>query len=177
MNMHEPGFTSMPIRGVMPGENVNRVGHGDWQTVSAEVPPVAPQEVPTSSTFEGTWYPSVIDSTHISLTPGFIYDGVTSHFPSVSSIAVHATALRYIYLVCSLTSTTVDGFVTGGTVDATPTVSAYSSTQTNTNTTAYILLLTWQAGAVVQRYAYWNLACQLRNINTGDVSFQYWVCS
>jgi len=131
----------------------------------------------SSSTFKGAWYPSREAANLLNLTAGLLYDGVTTHFPQVTNITIHPEALRYIYLVCTLTPTTVDGFVTGGTVNATPVITAYSSTQTNTNTTAYILLFTWQAGALLQRYAYWNMACQLRNVNTGDVSFQHWVCS
>jgi hypothetical protein len=64
-------------------------------------------------------------------------------------------------------------------VDATPTIDlTATSFPANTNTAGYILLCTWQAGALVDRYALtFTLACELlqkRSGSVGDVTFNYW---
>jgi hypothetical protein len=119
------------------------------------------------------WTPSAASSTSINLTAGSISDGVTTRTPNVSAIAVSATALQYIYLVCTLNVTRVDGFVTGGTVTA-ASISAYSGIQTNSDTTGYILLCTWQAGAIVDRFRYWSIECQINDNGGGGTAFNTW---
>jgi hypothetical protein len=126
-----------------------------------------------SSSFRGAWYPTKVNDELINLTPGSITDGVTTRTPTVTNIVVSATAPQYIYLVCGLTPTIVDGYVTGGTIDS-ATVQAFGSLQTNTNTTGYILLFTWQAGVLGARYKYFSFQGELGNRNTGDTVFRVW---
>lgn len=121
--------------------------------------------------FRGCWAPSAIDSTHIKLTGGTFTCG-TIFTPSVSSVSVHATSLNYVYLRATLSPTTVDGFVTGGSATA-ATVLSSTSTLTSDNTYGYILLCTWQAGAVVSRYEFFSLKARLGNANVGDVVFEH----
>jgi hypothetical protein len=125
------------------------------------------------SSAEYAWTPTAASSTSINLTAGSISDGVTTRTPTVTGISVHATDLQYVYLVCTLSPTLTDGFVTGGTVTA-AVITAYGSAQTNTNTTGYILLFTWQAGAIVDRFRYWSIECQLNNSGAGDTAFNTW---
>ncbi len=119
------------------------------------------------------WTPSAASSTSINLTAGSISDGFTTRTPTVTGISVHATDLQYVYLVCTLSPTLTDGFVTGGTVTS-AVITAYGSAQTNTNTTGYILLFTWQAGAIVDRFRYWSIECQLNNSGAGNTAFNTW---
>ena len=129
--------------------------------------------------FEGLWRPRIGSSdTQVIITGGSIYDGTTLSTVAEQTISVHATSLNYIYLACGLTATTVDSYVSGGTVApaATPII-ASTSTQANTNTEGYILLCTWQAGALVDRYSYFAYACELlqkRSGSVGDVTFNWW---
>jgi hypothetical protein len=130
--------------------------------------------------FEGLWYPKRGSSdTQLIITGGSIFDGTTLHTVAGATLSVHATSLNYIYLDCGLTATTVDGYVSGGTVDATPTIATSTSAAslTNSNSAGHILLCTWQEGALVDRYAYFTLACELlqkRSGSVGDVTFNYW---
>lgn len=123
--------------------------------------------------FRGLWHPTKVNDEAVKIGAGTLFDGTTLHTIAESTIAVSASALNYIYLVCGLSPTYIDGYVTGGTVTATPTVAAYSSAQVNTNSTAYILLHTWQAGALVQDYAWFGFGTELLNKNVGDVVFNY----
>jgi hypothetical protein len=129
--------------------------------------------------FKGLWYPKRGSSdTQVIITGGSIFDGTTLHTVADATLSVHATSLNYIYLACGLTATTVDSYVSGGTVApaATPII-ASTSTQANTNTEGYILLCTWQAGALVDRYSYFAYACELlqkRSGSVGDVTFNWW---
>jgi hypothetical protein len=125
------------------------------------------------SSAEYAWTPTAASSTSINLSAGSISDGVTTRTPTVTGISVHETDLRYIYLVCTLNATRVDGFVTGGTVTA-ASISAYSAIQTNSDTTGYILLCTWQAGAVVDRFRYWSIECQINDNGGGGTAFNTW---
>jgi hypothetical protein len=129
--------------------------------------------------FKGLWYPKRGSSdTQVIITGGSIFDGTTLSAVAGATLTVHASSLNYIYLECDLTKTTVDSYVSGGTVApaSTPITSA-TSMPSNTNTKGYILLCTWQAGALVDRYAYFALACELlqkRSGSVGDVTFNYW---
>ena len=142
---------------------------------------VIPRGAPDSSggTFKGLWYPKKgASDTQVIITGGSIFDGTTLHTVADATLSVHASSLNYIYLACDLTKTTVDSYVSGGTVApaATPII-ASTSTQANTNTEGYILLCTWQAGALVDRYAYFAFACELlqkRSGSVGDVTFNWW---
>jgi hypothetical protein len=130
--------------------------------------------------FKGLWYPKRGSSdTQVIITGGSIFDGTTLHTVAGATLSVHATSLNYIYLDCGLTATTVDSYVSGGTVNATPTIATSTSAAslTNSNTAGHILLCTWQEGALVDRYAYFTLACELlqkRSGSVGDVTFNYW---
>ena len=127
-------------------------------------------------TFAGVWKPSRgASDTELNVTGGTINDGTTTHIIADAALTVHATSLNYIYLSCALTPTLTDGYVSGGTVDATPTIISSTSVQSNTNSAAYILLCTWQAGALVLRAAWFPYACRLGNSGTGDTLFQYWI--
>lgn len=121
--------------------------------------------------FKGCWFPSAIDSTHIQLTGGSFTCG-SIFTPSVSSVAVDASALTYVYLRATLSATTVDGYVTGGVATA-ATVLGSTTTLTSDNTYGYILLCTWQAGALVDRYEYFSLKARLNNSGVGDVYFEH----
>jgi hypothetical protein len=122
---------------------------------------------------EYAWTPTAASATSINLSAGSISDGVTTRTPTVTGISVHETDLRYIYLVCTLDVTRVDGFVTGGTVTAVS-IAAYSALQTNSDTTGYILLCTWQAGAVVNRFRFWSIECQINDNGGGGTAFNTW---
>lgn len=128
--------------------------------------------------FKGMWYPTRGASiTDLNVTGGRLYDGVTVHTIADAALTVHASSLNYVYLSCGLTKTTVDGWVSGGTVDATPTIATATTFPTNTNTAGYIPLFTWQAGALVDRYAYFSFGCELlqkRSGSIGDVTFNWW---
>ena len=147
--------------------------HGD--RVSFKVAPGA-----AAGEFRGNWHPSAgADAEEVLITGGSIFDGTTLHTVAGATLSVHATSLNYIYLDCGLTATTVDGYVSGGTVDATPTIATSTSAAslTNSNSAGHILLCTWQEGALVDRYAYFTLACELlqkRSGSVGDVTFNYW---
>lgn len=122
---------------------------------------------------EYAWTPKRVNDELIEMSAGSISDGVTTRTPNVSAIAVSATALQYIYLVCTLNVTRIDGFVTGGTVTA-ASVITYSGIQTNNDTTGYILLCTWQAGAIVDRFRYWSIECQINDNGGGGTAFNTW---
>lgn len=124
------------------------------------------------ASFRGCWYPSIIDSTHIKLTGGTLTCG-TIFTPSVSSVSVDASALNYVYLRATLSATTTDGYVTGGSVTAASILSS-TSTLTSNNTYGYILLCTWQASALVERYEFYSFFGSLQNQGTGDTLFVYW---
>lgn len=131
----------------------------------------------SASSFRGLWYPSKVNNESVKIGAGSLFDGTTFHSVPETTVAVSPTALNYIYLVCNLSATLVDGYVAGGTVSSTPTIARYSSVQPNNNSTGYILLCTWQAGAVVDRYAYFALASELLNKRSGsigDVTFNWW---
>lgn len=125
------------------------------------------------SRFVGCWYPTKVNSELINLTAGSITDGITTYLPDVTYIAVHATNAQYIYLVCTITPTLVDGYVTGGTIDS-ATVQAFSALQTNSNTTGYVLLCSWQAGVIGDRYTFWSLQAEIGNKGSGDAVFRVW---
>jgi hypothetical protein len=132
-----------------------------------------------SGSFVGNWHPTAGDSdTEVIITGGSIYDGTTLSTVAEQTISVHATSLNYIYLECDLTVTTVDSYVSGGTAAPASTPIASATTfPTNTNEKGYILLCTWQRGAVVHRYAYFPFACELlqkRSGSIGDVTFNWW---
>lgn len=110
--------------------------------------------------FKGAWSPSTVDSTHIDLTAGSVTDGVTTFTPTVTNISVHATSLNYVYLECSITPSTDNGFVVGGVITA-ASITSYTTTKTNTNSKAYLLLATWQASALVARYQWYSQALQI----------------
>jgi hypothetical protein len=122
----------------------------------------------------GRWNPSFISSTEISVEVGSISDGVTTYTPDGSSVTVDASALNYVYLECDLTRSLVDGYVAGGTIDDVV-IAAYTTAKTTTNSKGYVLLFTWQAGAVVTRAAHWSMQAELLNSGTGDVVFRTWV--
>lgn len=127
-----------------------------------------------AGSFTGQWAPRRGSSlTELIVGAGTIFDGTTIHSIAEATVTVSASALQYVYLVCTLSPTLIDGYVAGGTITATPSIAAYSSVQTNTNTTGYILLCTWQAGAVVQRYVWFGFVAELLNKNTGDTVFNY----
>lgn len=115
----------------------------------------SPSTVETFNEFEGAWFPSTVDSTHIDLTEGSVNDGFTTFTPTVTGISVHASSLNYVYLECTVSVATTGGYVTGATITA-AIVKAYTTTKTNTNTKAYLLLCTWQAGFTVARYRYYS---------------------
>lgn len=118
------------------------------------------------------WVPTAIDSTHISLTQGSISDGVTERLPDVSSVTVHATDLNYVYLHCEITPSIEDSIVVGGTIDAVDIV-ATTTPQTNDNTDTYVLLCTWQAGALVAQAKFYSFMSELNN-SGGNVLFHTW---
>lgn len=122
--------------------------------------------------FKGNWYPSAIDSTHIKLTGGTITCG-SIFTPSVSSITVHATSLNYIYLRSTLSASSLDGYVVGGSITAASVISS-TSTLTSDNTYGYILLCTWQASALVTQYEFYSFFASLQNQGSGDTLFVYW---
>jgi hypothetical protein len=128
--------------------------------------------------FKGMWYPTRGAAiTNLNVTGGTLYDGVTVHTIAAASLTVHASSLNYVYLSCGLTKATVDGWVSGGTVDATPTIATATSFPANTNTAGYIPLFTWQAGALAAaRGAYFPFVCELlqkRSGSAGDVTFNW----
>lgn len=125
----------------------------------------------TAVDFRGMWYPTAIDSTHVRLTGGSFTCG-SIFTPSVSSISVSSSALTYIYLRATLSPTYVDGYVDGGTATAC-TVMSGSTIPTSNNTYGYILLCSWQAGALVDRYEIFSLKARLNNSGTGDVQFDH----
>lgn len=125
----------------------------------------------TAIDFKGCWYPSAVDSTHIRLTAGSFTCG-SIFTPSVSSISVSSTLLNYIYLRATLSATTTDGYVSGGSATAVDILSG-TSIPVSDNTYGYILLCSWQAGALVDRYEYFSLKARLNNKNVGDVYFEH----
>lgn len=131
----------------------------------------AAQTETTAIDFKGCWYPTAIDSTHVKLTGGSFTCG-SIFTPSVSSISVSSSSLNYIYLRATLSPTTVDGYVDGGSATACIVMSG-TSIPTSDNTYGYILLCTWQAGALVDRYEYFSLKARLNNSGTGNVSFEH----
>ena len=122
------------------------------------------------------WTPTALTSTTLSVDVGTISDGLTTHTPDGSSVTVDASALNYVYLECDLTPDTVDGYVTGGTIDDVA-IAAYTSTKTTTNSKGYVLLFTWQDGALVSRSASLSLQAELLNTGTGNVLFRTWPSS
>jgi hypothetical protein len=126
-----------------------------------------------SGRFVGCWHPTAVNEELINLTAGSITDGITTYLPDVTDITVHATNPQFIYLVCAITADTVDGYVTGGSITS-ATVQAFSSLQTNTDTTGYVLLCTWQEGAIGDRYTFWSLQAEIGNKGSGDVVFRVW---
>lgn len=130
-----------------------------------------------AAAFKGSWYPSSGGSvTSLNVTGGFIADGTTIHTIAATVLTVHAISLNYIYLVCGLNKTTVDSWVSGGVITS-PTIASYTSVQQSDNTTGYIPLFTWQAGALVDRDAYFSFGCELlqkRSGSIGDVTFNWW---
>jgi len=131
----------------------------------------AAQTETTAIDFKGCWYPSAVDSTHIRLTAGSFTCG-SIFTPSVSSISVSSTLLNYIYLRATLSATTTDGYVSGGSATAVDILSG-TSIPVSDNTYGYILLCSWQAGALVDRYEYFSLKARLNNKNVGDVYFEH----
>lgn len=130
-----------------------------------------------ASNFRGLWFPSRVNDESVKIGAGSLFDGTTLHMVPETTVVVSSTALNYIYLVCALSATLVDGYVAGGIVSSTPTISASPSVLANNNTTGYIMLCTWQSGAVVDRFAYFALASELlnkRNGSVGDVTFNWW---
>lgn len=136
-------------------------------------------KVSPSGEFEGMWAARAgSSSTQVIVSGGTIYDGTTLSTVAERTISVHATSLNYIYLECDLTPTTVDSYVSGGTATpaSTPIASA-TSMPSNTNSKGYILICTWQEGALVSRNAYFPFACELlqkRSGSIGDVTFNWW---
>lgn len=127
-----------------------------------------------ASSFRGAWCPTIINDELISLSAGSINDGTSTWTPSVSSIVVTANQLNYIYLHVGLTPSLIDGYVTGGVLSSAA-VQATTSTQTNSNTDAYILLCTVDTSTgTVTRYEWFSFGCQMRNSGVGDVFFNYW---
>ena len=124
----------------------------------------------TAIDFKGCWYPTAIDSTHVKLTGGSFTCG-SIFTPTVTSISVSSSALTYIYLQATLSPTYVDGYVDGGSATA-AIVTSGSSIPTSDNTYGYILLCSWQAGALVDRYAYFSLKARLTNSGSGNVRFE-----
>lgn len=168
-------FADRPLTFAGPGIEINTDTRGQG-TVGLEQGIVVQSRVPQAAAdavFAGAWQPRVVDAATVNIGGGFLYDGTSTHIIAAGDVAVHATALRYVYLVCELDPTYVDTYVVGGTVVATPTYAAYASLQTNSNTYAYILLCSHEAG-VITRYAYFNLACKLRNKHPTDVLFEHW---
>lgn len=126
----------------------------------------------STSDFRGAWFPTSASSTTIDLTDGSVTDGTTTFTPDVTDIAVHATSLNYVYLECDTTPGTLDGYVTGGVITAAAIV-AYTTTKTNTNSKLYILLCTWQAGALVARYKYWSMTVDTRDTGANTTLARY----
>lgn len=122
--------------------------------------------------FRGLWHPTRVNDEAVKIGGGIVYDGVNTHIVADATVAVSASALNYIYLVCELNPTFEDGYVAGGTLLS---VGFHVSTspELNTNTHAYILLHTWQEGALVQDYAWFGFGTELLNRNVGDVVFNY----
>lgn len=107
----------------------------------------------------GAWQPSVIDATHISLSGGTITDEVATFTPDLSSVVVHATNLNYVYLHVDMTPTFSAGWCTLIGITAADVV-ATTTPKTNTNSDWYLLLLEWQASALVQQHVYFSLQCE-----------------
>lgn len=173
-------FANKPTSYLGAGIIYNGDTRGNGVSSSEQDVVVIPRGTPDSgSDFKGKWYPKRGSSdTEVIMTGGAIFDGTTLSTVAGATISVHATSLNYIYLECDLSKTTVDSYVSGGTVApaSTPLISA-TSVQVNTNTKGYILLCTWQAGALVDRYSYYSFACELlqkRSGSVGDVTFNWW---
>lgn len=147
-----------------PSVKVCETANGYYLTAKSSV---------AASSFKGCWYPSRVNAELIKLTAGSISDGITTFTPAVTSITVSATALQYVYLVCSITPTIVDSFVTGGVITA-ASVQAFNMAQTTDNTTAYVLLCTWQSGVLISRYTFWSLQAEFCNAAYGTVLFRTW---
>lgn len=164
---------------VLTGPGLRSSSNGEGRTVitpQLTQPVITRQRLEESATFAGVWNPTRgASDTALNVTGGTLYDGTTTHIIADAALTVHATSLNYIYLSCALTPTLTDGYVSGGTVDATPTIISSTSVQSNTNSAAYILLCTWQAGALVLRAAWFPYACRLGNSGTGDTLFKYWI--
>lgn len=124
--------------------------------------------------FEGNWNPTRgADDEELLITGGSVFPGASESTLIVSdgTLAVHATSLNYVYLRLTLNPETVDSFVTYGSVSS-PTLYTSTTAQVNSNTTAYILLCTWQEGTLVQRYKWFSFVCEITNGGSpGDVSF------
>lgn len=127
----------------------------------AQVAQESEASAPTAE-FVGAWYPTAVDSTHINLTAGSVEDGSNTFTPSVTNIAVHETNLNYVYLECSITPTVLNSYITSGVITA-AIVKAYTTTKINTNSKAYLLLCTWQAGKLVDRYRYFSQGLKIQD--------------
>lgn len=133
-------------------------------------------KVPGSSQQVFNWEPSAgADDEELIITGGSISDGITNHSVSGATLAIHATSLNYVYLECDLSASTIDSWVSGGTITSAA-ITTYTTTKTTTSTKGYVLLCTWQAGALVARYRWYGLAAKLTNASSGvgDVQFNFW---
>jgi len=115
------------------------------------------------------WKVQVVDTTHVTVSPGYVNTGV----PTISvsgtptaidtvpapQLVVSSSVLNYIYLKVTRTVNTVSSRVTGQTITARE-ILAYSSTQTSTNTVRFFLLATHDpsqpAASRVTQSRYWN---------------------
>lgn len=150
----------MRVRG---GENVRATGYNGSYTISAEAAAEVEEEAAASvEAWTGAWYPSHAGAGLIDLTAGSVEDGTTTFNPDVTDITVHETSLNYVYLECNITPTVLNSYVTAGVITA-AIVKAYTTTKTNTNSKAYLLLCTWQAGALVDRYRYFSQGLKVQD--------------
>lgn len=122
--------------------------------------------------FLGCWHPSVVSQTSINLTAGSVSDGITTFTPTVTGITVHYSSLNYVYLECAISVDILDGYVTGGVITA-AILKSYTTTKTNTNTNLYVLLCTWQAGALVSRYKYHSMTVDIRDTGANATLARY----
>jgi hypothetical protein len=123
--------------------------------------------------FQGAWCPTRVDATTINLTPGLLRMSTEDFIPSVTGISVSASSLNYIYLKVTLDPTYIDGYCSGGGASYVEVI-ASTFLQTSDNTYGYIMLCTWEGGALGERVRWFNLFAELGNRGAGNVQFTYW---
>lgn len=130
-----------------------------------------------AANFKGRWHPTIIDETTLSVTGGTIFDGATTTIVPTTEVAINASELNYVFLQIAFATDTEDGYVTGGTVSSATIESNTTGVPANDNTTAHILLFTWENGAIVDRYEWFNFSCEFHQYGTtaGDAAIKYWI--